>query len=43
MAVDVYEVSVAELAQVEGGMSFSWGAVNVSEIVVTKVNDSATS
>jgi hypothetical protein len=25
MAVYVYDVSAAELAQVEGGLSFSWG------------------
>jgi hypothetical protein len=33
MAVYVYDVSVAELAQVEGG-SFSWGEVNSPDYLV---------
>jgi bacteriocin-like protein len=34
------ELSAAELAQIEGGRSFSRGAIRlVSEIVVTKDND----
>jgi hypothetical protein len=42
MMTCVQDLSAAELAQVEGGLlSFSWGAVNVSEIVITKVQDSA--
>ena len=34
MVVYVYDVSAAELAQVEGGLSFSWGEVNSPDYLV---------
>jgi hypothetical protein len=34
MTVCMYELSAAELAQVEGGFSFSWGEVNSPDYLV---------
>jgi hypothetical protein len=39
MVAYVYDLGAAEMARVEGGISFVYGKLATSEIVVTKVPD----
>ena len=39
MVVYVYDVSAAELAQIEGGITFVYGSLTLSEFSIMKTTD----